>query len=111
MNARRVHELMRKHFPAYEIVAMEWTNVAERDGPNVRLLEALVAKHVSAEEVLVEVHRKLGGLVPRSELVPYLVAHYGQGGIRVADRGFTSFLVVTHNGVVTGWRKDAKGDP
>ena len=105
MNPRRVHDLMREHFPAFDTAAVEWTNVVERTGPNTELLATLIARHIAAPEVLVEVHRKLGTMLSRAEAAEYISAHIGEGQIRVADRAFTSFLVVAQNGVVTGWNK------
>jgi len=105
MNPRRVHDLMREHFPAFDAASVEWTNIVERAGPNIELLAALLAKHITAPEVLVEVHRKLGTRLPREEAAGFISAHIGEGQIRVADRGFTSFLVIAQNGVVTGWKR------
>jgi hypothetical protein len=104
MNPRRVHDLMREHFPAFDAAKVEWTNVVEREGPNTQLLESILERHISAPEVLVEVHRKLGAMVTHAEAAGYISAHIGEGQIRVADRGFTSFVVVAQNGVATGWR-------
>jgi len=47
----------------------------------------------------VQVNRKLGALLPTVEAAAYLGAHIGEGEIRVADREFTSFVVVAINGV------------
>ena len=97
---------MRAHFPTWESVKMEWTNIDERTGPNRELLTRLLDEHIQAPEVIIEVHRYLGALLPREEAVEYICSHYGpEVGFRVADRAFTSFLVVTSSGVVTGWRK------
>ena len=104
MNPRRVHDLMREHFPAFDCARVEWTNVLEREGPNTQLLDSILVRHISAAEVLIEVHRKLGAMVPLAEAAKYISAHIGEGQIRVADREFTSFVVVARNGVATGWR-------
>ena len=97
---------MRAHFPRYESVEMEWTNIDERTGPNRELLAKLLDEHIQAPEVIIEAHRGLGALLPRDEVVAFICSHYGPGtGFRVADRAFTTFLVVTSSGVVAGWRK------
>ena len=96
---------MREHFPAFDAAKAEWTNIVETNGPSAALLENLLNRHIEAPEVLVEVHRKLGAMVPRREAVTFISSHIGEGQIRVADRGFTSFVVVAQNGVATGWRK------
>ena len=95
---------MRKHFPAFDALDLEWTNVADRSGPRMRLLESLLNEHVPAEEVLVHVHRMEGAYLPRADALKYIAAHIGQGQIRVTDRQFKSFLVVALNGVATGWK-------
>ena len=96
---------MRKHFPVLDAAKAEWTNIVERSGTNQELLERVLSEHIDASEVLVEVHRKIGAMVPRHEAAAYISSHLGQGEIRVADREFTSFVVVAQNGVVTGWRR------
>lgn len=67
-------------------------------------IEALIAEHVRSPEALVEVHRKLGALLPIGEAARFAVTHIGEGEIRIADRAFTGFVVVAQNGVATGWR-------
>ena len=104
MNPRRVHDLMRDRFPSFDSAKVEWTNVVERSGPNLPLIKQLLERHISAPEVLVEVHRRIGTQLPREEAAHYISEHVGQGRIRAADREFTSFFVVELNGVAAGWR-------
>src|SRR5947209_6066732 len=104
MNPRRVHDLMRERFPSFDASKVEWTNVVERDGPNLHLLRELLEANISAPEVLVEVHRRIGAQLPREDAARFISEHIGQGQIRAADREFTSFFVVASNGVATGWR-------
>jgi hypothetical protein len=100
MNPRRIHDLMRTNFPPFDAAKVEWTNVVERDGPNVQLLQRELERHICAAEVLIEIHRKSGALVPRHEAAQFIAGRMGQGDIRIADRQFTSFVVVAQNGVV-----------
>ena len=102
MNPRRVHELMLKHFPKFDSVDCEWINVADRAGPRTALIEGMLAEYIPASEVVVEVHRKLGAFLPKSEALAFICEHLGKGDIRVADRQFESFVVVMKNGVATG---------
>nr|WP_214703027.1 hypothetical protein [Variovorax paradoxus] len=108
MNARRVHELMRAHFPATGTGRLEWTNLVDERGlliedrAKVVLLDQYVKRNVT--EVLVEVHRKLGDRLPVNEVVSYLQSHVGQGEIRISDREFTMFAVMAINGVGVSWR-------
>jgi hypothetical protein len=104
MNARRIHELMRGRFPAFDPTEHEWTNIAGTQGADVPLLASLVARHIPASEVLVEVHRKEGALLPRGEAADYIARHLGEGTIRIADREFKSVVVVALNGVAAGWQ-------
>lgn len=94
---------MRKSFPTFDSAKVEWINVVERDGPDIQRLESLLEQFIGASEVLVEVHRTVGGQFSKKEAATFISAHIGQGQIRVADRKFTSFVVVAQNGVVTGW--------
>ena len=97
---------MRTHFPVYDAAKVEWTNLDERDGLNVHLLKAMLDQYIEAPEVLVEVYRKVGDCLPKNEAVSFIAAHIGQGNIRIADREFTSFMVVAQPGVATGWRRN-----
>jgi hypothetical protein len=107
MNPRRVHELMRSRFPPFNAADRDWTNIVGAEGADVPLLAAIVARHIPASEVLVEVHRKEGALLPRTEAASYVATHLGEGTIRIADRDFKSVVVVALNGVAAGWQVDA----
>ena len=98
-----MHELMRKHFPPVEHAARQWSVVQTESGPNIPAISSLLAKHIASTEVIVEVHRKLCALLPTSEAAAYIGAHIGEGEIRVADRDFSRLVVVSVNGVATGW--------
>lgn len=98
MNTRRIHELMKQRFPPIEHATREWA-VVDDSGQ----LGAHIAAFVRSPEVLVEVHRKLGALLPVQEAAAFAVAHIGEGEIRIADREFSGVVVVAQNGVATGW--------
>ncbi|MGR4869683.1 hypothetical protein ACIPRI_12545 [Variovorax sp. LARHSF232] len=108
MNPRRVHELMRAHFAKTGVEKMEWTNLVDERGllmedrAKVVLLNQFVERGV--EEVLIEVHRKVGNLLPIDEVVPYLRSQVGHGDIRIANREFTVFAEVATNGVGRSWQ-------
>lgn len=104
MNPRRVHDLMRSHFPAFNAADYEWTNIAESQGPNLPLLEAIITKYIASPQIPVEVHCKDAALLPLKEAVAYIASQVGQGNIRIADREFNAFVVVTANGVAAGWQ-------
>ncbi|WP_157615489.1 hypothetical protein [Rhizobacter sp. Root404] len=103
MNPRRVHDLMRRYFPKIDGAEHEWVVVVDEAGLRREVLEALLGKIVPAEELIVEVHRKIGGMVPRAAAIAMVAKHVGRGDIRIADRKFTGFLVVLRSGVATGW--------
>lgn len=103
MNPRRVHELLRKHFPPIEHATREWKLVPDERDAQLTMLSALLSTYISAQEVVIEVHRKLGTFISLAEAPSFIASHIGQGEIRIADRAFTSFVVVAINGVATGW--------
>ena len=57
MNPRRLHDLMRQHFPKIDIAAHEWIVVADEAGLRTEALAALLDKMVLGEELVVEVQR------------------------------------------------------
>jgi hypothetical protein len=105
MNVRRIHKLMRQHFPSVDPATLEWINVGESDGLNVERFNKLLGEHGLSEEVLVEVQRKVGAVLQKNEVAAYVQEHLGQGQIQIADREFSAFIVVAMNGVASGWRK------
>lgn len=104
MNPRRVHDLMRSRFPAFNAVEHEWVNMHDGKAPRIGELSELLERSIDEQEVVVEVHRKLGALLPIREAAAFIGSHIGEGQIRVADRAFKCFVVVALNGVATGWR-------
>lgn len=107
MNARRVHELMRRNFPALDLGAHDWVNVADSSGLDHHRFESILNHWIAADEVLIEVHRKLGVLLSKSEASAFAGEHLGEGHMKIADRDFKSFVVLATNGVATGWRRTA----
>lgn len=111
MNKRRVHELMRAHFPSSAPAQQAWTNIADVQGrllaeqAYVTVAQPFVDRGV--EEVLVQVHRKVGGRMPLAQLMAYVAEHLAQGHIRIADRAFSVLCVVAANGVATSWQSEA----
>jgi hypothetical protein len=104
MNPRRVHELMTAHFPPVELATLDWVNVLEADGTIRRdALDALIDQFICADNMLVEVNRKLGDLKQREQVIPYVQEHVGKGQIRIAGRDFHGFVLVGMNGVAAGW--------
>ena len=107
MNPRRVHELMSANFPSVGAAEVTWTNLVDEQGllmegrARVVLLAHFVERGV--EEVLVEVHRKVGNQLPIGSVIPYLRSQVCRGNIRIANREFTVFAEVAINGVGRGW--------
>lgn len=99
---------MREKFPEdVDLAQLNWTNIVDEMG-GLRQDDALrvvVQRFESrgVQEVLVEVHRRLGGVVATADLVEYLSEHHGKGEIRMADRSFTVFALLAANGVATSW--------
>ena len=95
---------MRSRFPALNPAEQEWTNIAGTEGADIPLLASILAQHIPASEVLVEIHRKEGACLSRSEAASYVASHLGEGTIRIADREFKSVVVIALNGVAAGWQ-------
>ena len=81
----------------------EWIVVADEKGLRCEVLGALIDEHVRSDDVLVEVNRGVGNLLPKQATLEFISAHLGQGEIRLANREFDGFVVVAQNGVATGW--------
>lgn len=109
MNPRRVHQLMLDRFLAFNAVDFDWENMHDGRAPRLVELSEMPVRYIKSSEVLVEVHRKLGAFLPIDEAVTFIGSHIGEGQIRVADRQFTSFIVVALNGVAAGWRMTDNG--
>ena len=99
---------MHDQFPAFDAVDFEWKNMHDGKAHRLKELSELLVRYIDAPAVLVEVHRKLGAFLPIDEAVAFIGSHIGEGQIRIADRQFTSFVVVALNGVATGWRMTDK---
>jgi hypothetical protein len=94
---------MKANFPKVDLAKSTWVNLLERDGTlRGDALVKLMDEFIVADDVLVEVSRKLGDLVPRQDLVSYVGRNAGQGEIRIADRAFHGYVLVGMNGVATG---------
>ena len=103
MNARRVHEFMREHFPEFDAAGMTWSNVADLDGPRTGAIQALLVEHLGEAEAIVEVHRKLGTALSIGEAATFIGSHIGEGQIRATNRECSGFVVVGMNGAACGW--------
>jgi len=103
MNPRRVHELMLEHFPEVRPAARDWIVAADEGGLRDEVVRDLVSRHIPADELLVEVHRRVGDFLAVEAAFAFVAKHVGQGEIRITDRQFRGFVVVAANGVATGW--------
>lgn len=106
MNPRRVHELMRQHFPSVDAASREWINIAAPEGLREPELIHLLERFIPADFVLIELHRRLGDYLARDDAIKFAATHLGEGEIHIADRDFRGFVVIGHNGVATGWFND-----
>jgi hypothetical protein len=102
---------MREKFPDINRAQLDWTNVVDEMGRLRQESASSVVVHrfesCGVQEVLVEVHRKLGDAVAIADLINYLSEHHGKGEIRVADRAFSVFALLAANGVATSWSTTA----
>ena len=103
MNPRRVHELIRKHFPASGEATWVWVNVADQDGLREQQLLKLLDEYIPSELLLVEAHRKIAAFLPKEGVIRFVSEHLGKANIHICDREFRGFVVVATNGVAAGW--------
>jgi hypothetical protein len=95
---------MKEHFPPVDAVNRTWINLLERDGSvRTEALASLVDTNIRADDLVVEVHRKLGDFLEKKDALNFISERIGQGEIRIADRSFQGFVVVAVNGAATGW--------
>jgi hypothetical protein len=94
---------MRKNFPAFSAADREWKNIVGTGVPSEALLQELLQVHIGEEELLVEVNRKFGALLPTIEAAAFACSHIGEGQIQISNRDFTAFVIVAQNGVATAW--------
>lgn len=83
MNPRRVHELMRQHFPEVNVASRDWVVVADEYGLRRGVLEGLIDKYISGADLLVEAARKVGDFLPVAAALDFVAQHVGQGDIRL----------------------------
>ena len=107
MNARHAHELIRVKFPVFIATEHEWHLVAHGDSKEAARIEAFLRANFSQDELVVRVTRKVGGLMPVSEVAKLVASAIGQSEIRIANREFTEFAVIGHPGVATAWKQAA----
>lgn len=113
MNPRRVHKLMHQRFPQIDSNTGNygehhgiWKNIVDRNGSiDTDVLNDYIDRYIGKEFILIEVTRKIGGLIAREDLIEYISLHYGQGTMRITDRDFHGFVVFAASGVIAGWRK------
>ncbi|MGE0099299.1 MAG: hypothetical protein AB7S86_13220 [Hydrogenophaga sp.] len=99
---------MSSHFVTTDAAKAEWTNLVDEHGllmesrAQVLLLDHFIER--GAEEVLIEVQRKVGTRVLIDEVIPYVRGHVGRSNIRIANREFFVFAEVAINGVARSWQ-------
>lgn len=77
---------MRKHFPVIDEATRVWVNVADREGLREAQLRSLLDEFISAEFLLVEVHRKVAALLPKADAIQFISEHLSHGTIRIGYR-------------------------
>lgn len=105
MNPRRVHELMREHFPDRPASASGWVVASDEQGLRVEVLRRLVSQHIGSHELVVEANRKAGDLLSLDQALEFVAQHLGRGRIRLSNRLFSGFVVIELNGVASGWAR------
>ena len=98
---------MRKNFPSIDSVNRDWVNIADITGIRREVLLELIDRNIKTEEILVEVHRRVGAYLPKPQAMEFIAQHIGEGQIRIANRDFTGYVVVAQNGVAASWSAEA----
>jgi hypothetical protein len=110
MNPRRVHRLMRHHFPLADSVKLDWILIADVGSIRLKKLQELIDAHIHSSELLVEIHRKLGDFLPKQQALDFIVPYIAKSQIKITDRSFTGFVFVAINGVAAGWSSISKSE-
>lgn len=105
MNPRRVHELMLHNFPEFNYVDHDWAIAVDQNGARTSVISSLLDKYIEGDEIVIEIHRKQGACLNRADAIKYIVDN-ASSGMKIADRKFQGFVVVSSNGVATGWRRE-----
>lgn len=107
MNARRVHQLMLRHFPKFESAAHDWQLLMRDAHCQPQQVQAFLEGVFDNELILVDVHRTVGGIFPRNAAAEFIAPHVGKTNIRIANRSFTTLAFVASPGVATSWHQSA----
>lgn len=108
MNPRRVHALMRDHFPERPKSATDWVVAVDEQGLRLSVLQDLMRRFIGPDQILVEANRKVGGMFSLLAAIDFVSAQACKGRILLANREFTGFVVVESNGVASGWSISAE---
>jgi hypothetical protein len=110
LNNRHAHDLIRVKFPPFVASEHEWLLVAHGDSEDAARIEAFLRANFSQQELVVRVTRKVGGLLPISQVAALVASSIGQAEVRIANREFTEFAVIGHPGVATAWKQATPKD-
>ncbi len=102
MNAWRINTLMNKHFPDFNAAQQNWVNVQGCDGSATEALAEIIRGYITADELLISINRKVGARLPINEGIDFIASHMGQNQIRISNREFSLFVLVTSNCVAAG---------
>lgn len=97
---------MHQHLPEVRAATREWIVAVDENGLRREVMRGLISDYMSSDELLVEVHRRVGDFLPTEWALDFVSKHVGQGEIRIADREFKGFVVLAVNGVATGWKAE-----
>jgi hypothetical protein len=105
LNARHAHDLIRVKFPTFVATEHEWQLVAHGEVGDAARIEVFLRANFSNQDLVVRVSRKVGGLLPVSQVAALAASSIGLAEIRIANREFTEFAVLGHPGVATAWKR------
>lgn len=93
MNAWKINALMNQHFPQYDFSKLSFVNVEGK--PDV--LTSFLKSHIQSDDILVSMNRSVGARLSLPETVEFIQVHMGTHNIRISNRAFAQFVMVTSN--------------
>ena len=93
MNAWKINSLMNQHFPQYDFSKLSFVNVEGKPA----VLASFLKSHIQSDDILVSMNRSVGARLSLSEAVEFIQVHIGTHNIRISNRAFTQFVMVTIN--------------
>ena len=106
MNPRRVHELMREHFPEFSAARLEWKTFFRGQSATPNDVESFLHEVFGSDDVLYQINRKVGGYKTITQASTEIAPHVGTVQILLSERSFSKYAVIAQPGVVATWAQN-----